>query len=97
MHPDVAALLTVQADDIEIHELEAKLATLMPRIDAITKERDRAYAALEQACELTGDNRTDTINRALLVYTLVQEMIGQGGGSLTIVNKDGEKERLHIL
>jgi uncharacterized protein len=49
VHPDVAALLAVQADDIQIHELEAKLATLMPRIEAITKERDRAYAALEQA------------------------------------------------
>jgi len=52
---------------------------------------------MERASELTGDNRTDTINRALLTYALIHKLIEQGGGSLTIVNKDGEKERLHIL
>jgi predicted nucleic acid-binding Zn-ribbon protein len=49
VHPDVAALLAVQADDIEIHELEERLAALAPRIEVIMKERDRANAALEQA------------------------------------------------
>ena len=49
MHPDVAALLAVQADDIEIHGLEERLAALMPRLDAIVKEQERAGSALEQA------------------------------------------------
>lgn len=49
MHPDVAALLTVQADDIEIHGLEDRLAALMPRLQAIVKEQERATSALEQA------------------------------------------------
>lgn len=49
MHPDVAALLAVQADDIEIHGLEERLAALMPRLDAIVKEQERAASALEQA------------------------------------------------
>lgn len=49
MHPDVAALLAVQADDIEIHGLEERLAALMPRLDAIVKEQERAATALEQA------------------------------------------------
>lgn len=49
MHPDVAALLAVQADDIEIHGLKERLAALMPRLDAIVKEQERAASALEQA------------------------------------------------
>lgn len=49
MHPDVAALLEVQSEDIAIHELEGRLAALQPRIDAMAKERDRAAAALEEA------------------------------------------------
>lgn len=49
MHPDVAALLAVQEDDVEIHELETRLAALLPRLQAMTVERDRALASLEQA------------------------------------------------
>lgn len=49
MHPDVAALLAVQEDDVEIHELEARLADLTPRLQAMTAERDQASTALEQA------------------------------------------------
>lgn len=49
MHPDVAALLAVQADDIEIHALEERLAALMPRLDAMAKEQERATYALDQA------------------------------------------------
>ena len=49
MHPDVAALLAVQTDDIEIHGLEERLAALMPRLESIVKEQERAAAALDQA------------------------------------------------
>jgi predicted nucleic acid-binding Zn-ribbon protein len=42
-------LLTVQTDDIEIHGLEERLAALMPRLDAMAKEQERAGVALEQA------------------------------------------------
>ena len=49
MHPDVAALLAVQTDDIEIHGLEERLAALMPRLEAMAKEQERASTALEQA------------------------------------------------
>lgn len=49
MHPDVAALLTVQDDDIKIYELESRLGELRPRLDAMAKERDRANVALTQA------------------------------------------------
>lgn len=49
MHPDVAALLAVQDDDLAIHELETRLGALQPRLDALAKERDKALAALQQA------------------------------------------------
>jgi predicted nucleic acid-binding Zn-ribbon protein len=49
VHPDVAALLTVQDDDVAIHDLESRLAELRPRLDAMAKERDRADVALTAA------------------------------------------------
>jgi len=49
VHPDVAALLAVQTDDIEIHGLEERLEALMPRLNAKAKDQERAAAALEQA------------------------------------------------
>ena len=49
MHPDVAALLAVQTDDIEIHGLEERLEALMPRLNAMARDQERAAAALEQA------------------------------------------------
>ena len=49
MHPDVAALLAVQDDDVAIHELEARLAELTPRLAAMARDRDKSVAALQQA------------------------------------------------
>lgn len=49
MHPDVAALLAVQEDDLSIHSLEERLAELQPRIDQMKREHDKAVAALQQA------------------------------------------------
>lgn len=49
MHPDVAALLTVQDDDVVIHELEAQLAELLPRLEVMAKQRDKAIGGLQQA------------------------------------------------
>jgi predicted nucleic acid-binding Zn-ribbon protein len=49
VHPDVAALLTVQEDDVVIHDLEDQLAQLMPRLEIMAKERDKAMTNLQQA------------------------------------------------
>lgn len=49
MHPDVAALLAVQDEDVTIHDLETRLAELLPRLDVMAQDRDRALAALQQA------------------------------------------------
>jgi predicted nucleic acid-binding Zn-ribbon protein len=42
-------LLAVQDDDLSIDALEKQLAALRPRIDQMSKDRDKAAAALEQA------------------------------------------------
>jgi predicted nucleic acid-binding Zn-ribbon protein len=49
VHPDVAVLLQVQDDDLDIYELEDRLETLMPRLQALVKEQERATTALVQA------------------------------------------------
>ena len=48
MHPDVSALLVVQHDDLGIYALEARLASLAPRLAALEKERGAVAAALER-------------------------------------------------
>jgi uncharacterized protein len=48
MHPDVSALLAVQHDDLGIYALDARLASLAPRLAALEKERGTVAAALER-------------------------------------------------
>ena len=49
MHPDVAALLAVQDEDVAINQLEQRLADLKPRLAALAKSRDDALASLKKA------------------------------------------------
>jgi hypothetical protein len=57
----------------------------------------RSVTALERTSRTTGDSKTDTINRALQVYALIQEMAERNNGSLRIVHEDGSTERIHLL
>ncbi|HYF74051.1 MAG TPA: hypothetical protein VD834_16545 [Blastococcus sp.] len=57
---------------------------------------DKASTALNDACVLTGDNKTDTINRALQLYAWVQLELRKGG-ELILRSTDGELERIHLL
>jgi hypothetical protein len=57
----------------------------------------RSADALDRASKTTGDSKTDTVNRALQVYALFQELVERGGGSLRIVHPDGQIERIHIV
>ncbi|MGW4462045.1 hypothetical protein [Micromonospora sp. NPDC004704] len=57
----------------------------------------RAVDALDSALGRTRDTKTDTINRALVVYSLVLELMERDGGSLTLRNPDGGAERVHLL
>jgi hypothetical protein len=57
----------------------------------------RASKALAETAQLTGDSKTDTINRALQVYAFVQSII-EGDGALYVRRSDGdEMERLTIM
>jgi uncharacterized protein len=49
MHPDVTALLAVQQDDVELYALEARLASLAPRLAALEQERGKVAGALDRA------------------------------------------------
>jgi predicted nucleic acid-binding Zn-ribbon protein len=48
VHPDVAALLAVQDEDVAIHQLEQRLSELKPRLDALAKARADALASLKK-------------------------------------------------
>ena len=39
----------------------------------------RAARALEIATEITGDSKTDTINRAVQLYAYIERIINEGG------------------
>jgi hypothetical protein len=57
----------------------------------------RTSKALELATQLTGDSKTDTINRALQVYAYL-ESLKKEGGSIFVRGAEGtELTRLEIL
>ncbi|MEU8609372.1 hypothetical protein AB0C29_15350 [Actinoplanes sp. NPDC048791] len=53
----------------------------------------RAVRALEIATDVTGDNRTDTFNRAIQVYAYIVKA-EQEGKEIYTIGPDGQKERL---
>jgi hypothetical protein len=57
----------------------------------------RASRALESATEVTGDTKTDTINRALQVYAYLEEVGARGGSIYVRESADSELERLKIF
>jgi hypothetical protein len=57
----------------------------------------QAVQALDGLTSRTGYSKTDTINRALQVYMVVQQMLDNGGGHLTVQHIDGSLERVHII
>ena len=57
----------------------------------------RASRALEQATELTGDTKTDTINRALQVYAYLEQVTSRGGSIYVREAVDSDLERLKVF
>ena len=49
----------------------------------------RSKDAMEVASVLTGDSRTDTVNRALQVYAYLMDQIIRRGRLLQLVDPDG--------
>ncbi len=54
----------------------------------------RSARALELATELTGDTKTDTINRALQVYAYLEKVTANGGSVYTQESPDSERTLL---
>jgi len=75
VHPDVAALLAVQADDIEIHKIETRVAALMPRIEAMAKDQERAAVSLDHARQAaeTEERRQRDVRGRLDQYRQLEE------------------------
>jgi hypothetical protein len=55
----------------------------------------RASRALEKASQLTGDSKTDAINRALQVYAYLEEVWSKGGS--IEVEVDGKRTELKFF
>jgi hypothetical protein len=56
----------------------------------------RALTARDAAAKRTGDNTTDVINRALLLYRLWLDLADESG-SVTVLRGDETRERVYLL
>lgn len=57
----------------------------------------RSHGELMKISEKTGMPRTDVVNRALTVLGLVEDLLSEDDGRLTIVRADGRHERIYII
>lgn len=57
----------------------------------------RSHRDLQRLTEETGLGKTDVLNRAVQVYALVEDLLSNGDGALTVTHKDGTQERIFIL
>lgn len=57
----------------------------------------RASRALDQAAKITGDTKTDTINRALQVYAYLEQITNDGGVIYVRESPDGEPQLVKIF
>jgi hypothetical protein len=57
----------------------------------------RASRALQAAADLTGDTKTDSINRSIQIYAYLEEVLSRGGAVYVRESADGELERLKLF
>nr|MDT0656743.1 hypothetical protein [Micromonospora sp. DSM 115978] len=57
----------------------------------------RAADALDSACRRSLQNRTDAINRALVVLVMVLDIQARSDGRLSIVGPEGGVEHIYIV
>jgi hypothetical protein len=57
----------------------------------------RASHALDRAAALTGDSKTDTINRALQIYAYLEEITENGGTIYVRESPDGELQIIKMF
>ena len=56
----------------------------------------RAFAALEEVSKATGENKTESINRAIQLYAWIQRMLDEGE-SIRVVSPDGAVREVQIF
>lgn len=85
MHPDVQALLAVQADDERIMGIERQIAALAPRLERLAREREQEERALAQARQaLEGEERRRRdLDTRLLHHRQLQERSQQQLNTIT--------------
>jgi hypothetical protein len=57
----------------------------------------RAMDALERLSDKTGATKTDLINRSLQILNLIDDIMQEDGGSLTIRRRNGEIRQLYLM
>ena len=57
----------------------------------------RSSQALDQVVQITGDSRTDAINRAIQVYAFIEEILNEGGVAYVRPSPDADLERLRFF
>ncbi|GII96160.1 hypothetical protein [Sinosporangium siamense] len=57
----------------------------------------RASQALENVVELTGDSKTDAINRAVQIYAFLEQVLSSDGAVYIRASPDGELERIRLF
>ena len=57
----------------------------------------RASRALQLVSDLTGDTKTDSINRAIQVYAYLEEIVSNGGDIYVRESKDSELQLLKMF
>ena len=57
----------------------------------------RSVSSLDRLVELTGDTKTDSINKSLQFYSYIQQLLGNGGALYVREANSEEMERLRIL
>ena len=56
----------------------------------------RSAEALAKAAELSGDTKTDTVNRALQTYAFIREAVASGG-TVLVRTSDSQVEAIKFL
>jgi hypothetical protein len=57
----------------------------------------RASRALDIATDITGDTKTDAVNRALQVYAYMEQVVAQGGSVYVREAESAELERIKLF
>jgi hypothetical protein len=69
-----------------------------PALERVTVNlTPRSAQALELATQLTGDSKTDAINRAVQVYAFLERAIAEGGSIRVQESAESEPELLKIF